>query len=532
MSYDQHHQISGTFIQHLINQGFSRHRPVAHFDDFEVSELDLTRLKLNVGWFVPFIVPRHLASADDITSTQISKFWRDVERHLRGHQKIKIIVVDGYAHLSEHDPSRVEFEEKGVVIWDKRVMRTITHVDDPHAKFKLISKGLLDVVGRGPLSPYVSGRPALGGRFFGRSTHLRHILSSESNCTILGNRRIGKTSLLKEIKERLKLRGYRTAEVYGATVRSNVDFVTQLLNELGEYRNAQQVVKNKYHATSLPRWIKHIATKDPVAVFVDELDHILELDAQQGHVLTHMLREIFESNAHCRIFFAGFRRVMSERQNLGSPLFNFTRPIELQGFSREETYEMVVKPLSHLGIDVEHSDLPTHIYLTTAGQPEHIQIFCAELISFYEENNRIPQAEDLVRRVMDSTEYKQKVRGAFLSNTNSYEELLCYLLIAEAESSGQHQWYEFGPLDVNRVLKTVGKVIPLRDIMSLSANLMVSGIIQRVPGDSIDRYRFSSPLLMEYLSNLDLNFCIEKALEKIQEYDLYVYDTVQEDPDI
>jgi hypothetical protein len=387
-------------------------------------------------------------------------------------------------------------------------------------------------MGRGALSPYISGRPAIGGRFFGRSNYLREILARESNCTILGNRRIGKTSLLKEVKEHLKQRGYRTAEVYGATCSTTEDFVIKLLRELDEFQKAQQVVKSPYNATSLPRWVKQIAVKNPVAVFVDELDHILEFDAQQGYKLIHTLREIFESNAQCRVFFAGFRRVMSERQSLGSPLFNFTKPIELQGFSREETYEMVVKPLAHLGLEVADTDLPIHIYLTTAGHPEHIQICCAELIRFYEENNdQLPKPEELVRRVMDSTEYKQKVMGAFLSNTNPFEELLCYLLLAEAIDSGQHQWYEFGPGDVDRVLKTVGKVIPLREIMSLTANLMVSGIINRVPGERIERYRFTSPLLTEYIANLNLKFCIEKALEKIQKYGTGIYDTMQSDSD-
>lgn len=372
-------------------------------------------------------------------------------------------------------------------------MQSVVGASDLHAKFKLISKGLLDVVGRDALSPYVSGRPAVGGRFFGRSNLLRQILADDSNCTILGNRRIGKTSLLKEIKEHLKLRGYRTAEVYGATCSSTGDFVIKLLKELNEFQKAQQVAKSPYNATSLPRWIKQMAIKDPVAVLVDELDHILEFDAQQGYGLIHTLREIFESNERCRVFFAGFRRVMSERNTLGSPLFNLTRPIDLQGFSREETYEMVVKPLSHLGIDVADTDLPTHIYLTTAGHPEYIQICCAELIRLYEKNDdRLPLPEELFRRVMDSTEYKQKVMGSFLSNTNPFEQLLCYLLMTEARDSGQNQWYEFGPLDVDRLLKTVGKVIPLSGIISITSNLMVSGIITRVPGEYREMQIFQS----------------------------------------
>jgi hypothetical protein len=531
MSSDWHPQTPGTFIQHLMEQGFSRHSPVITFEDFKVYELDMTRLKLNVGFFFPFVVPRQPPGSGRVTPPQVKQFWQFFEEQFRRHRKITVVLLGGRLDAADDDPDLAELAERGVVVWDQRAMQELADVVDHPTKLRLIGQKLVAVLGRVTLSPYVSGRPAIGGRFFGRSTYLRQILPDGSNCTVIGNRRVGKTSLLKEIKERLKLRGYRTAEVYGGTVGSNVDFVVQTLNELGEYRKAQQVLKNKYHVASLPRWIKQMAAKEPVAIFVDELDHILEFDALQNHELIHLLREIFESNSHCRVFFAGFRQVMKEKQSLGSPLFNFTRPVELQGFSREEAFEMVVKPLAHLGIDVTHTDLPRHIYATTAGQPEHIQIFCAELINLYESTGKMPDTVALVNRVRDSADYKQKVMGAFLSNTNPYEELLCYLLMAEAEHSGQHQWYDFGPVDVDRVLRTTGKVIPLRDIMSLLVNLMVSGVIQRVPGESIERYRFSSPMLMSYMSHLNLDFCIQKALDTIHKYDAYVYDTMRDEGD-
>jgi hypothetical protein len=520
MSNEQSHQAPKSFIQQLISQGFHRHRPVQTFEDFEIYELDLTSLKLNVQWFIPFIVPRQPSTAEEVGPEQIKQLWHAVSAQFKQHPKLIIFLLQGNAALPKKNPDMEELREKGVVIWDQKVMQAVAGTSDTQARQKLISNKLVEVVGRGAMSPYVSGRPAVGGRFFGRSTQLRQFLPDDSNCTIIGNRRIGKTSLLKEIKERLKLRGYRTAEIYGATVKSTVDFVIQLLNELGEYRKAQQVTKNNFQVTSLPRWVKHIATEDPVAVFVDELDYILEFDAQQQFNLMHTLRAIFETNSQCRIFFAGFRRVMKEKQDMKSPLFNFTKTIELQGFSREETQDMVIKPMSHLGLDVAKTDLPQQIYHMTAGHPEHIQICCAELVGMYEEQNQIPRPGDLISRVLKSTDYKQKVMGAFLSNTNAFEELVCYLLIKEA--GGPILNYEFSPARIREMLERYGDKVSheAKTVDGVISNLSVSGIIVGVPGS--DNYRFASPMLASYCSVLNIDKSIQDSLKKVEKNpDLY-----------
>jgi ATPase domain predominantly from Archaea len=510
-----------TFVQNLIGHGFSRHRPVTPFEDFELWELDLTQLKLNIHWFVPFIAPRQQLGSGKVTPRQVKQFWQSAEDNIKQRQKITVLLVGGALDAAADDPVLAELAERGVVVWDQRAMKEVAEAADTQSRYKAISLKLVEAVGRGALSPYVSGRPAIGGRFFGRSGHLRQYLADDSNCTIIGNRRIGKTSLLKEMRERLKLRGYRTAEIYGATTGDSLSFVTQLLYELGEYRKAQQVERNNYHINRVPRWIKQMAAEKPVAVFVDELDHILEFDSQQKYGLIHMLRGIFESNAQCRIFFAGFRLVMKEKQSSKSPLFNFTKTVELEGFSREETFEMVTKPLAHLGIDVADTELPKEIYQTTAGHPEHIQICCAELIDLYESTGKLPDTVALVNRVIDSADYKQKVMGAFLSNTNPFEQLVCYLLMKDAGDG--IRTYEFDPAKLRLIINNkVGDGLAGEDkVDGVTTNLVVSGILMKVTG-GVQTFRFASPMLAAYCKGLNLDMSIEKALKEVEKQpDLY-----------
>jgi len=378
------------------------------------------------------------------------------------------------------------------------------------------------------LCPYVSGRPAVGGRFFGR-TNLVRKLSAGSGCfTIVGNRRIGKTSLLKQIREVLKLQNFRTAEVYGANCWSTEDVVWTLLTGLDQFQKAEHVLSEPQRARHLATYVHNIPNHEnrPVAVFVDELDHILEFDSKQKYAVMHLLRETFFGNEFCCIFLAGFRKTTQAMQSIDAAPFNFTKAIELPLFNREETYGMVIKPLTHLGIKIDsNSDLPEVIFRESGGHPELIQIQCTELIQFVEKHKKIPSGDELLSHVINTPEFKQKVHGTFLANTNDFEELVCYLLIDDVERADHPSDYEFGHEDVYRVLRKVDIRNSNSDISGLISNLKSSGIITQVTGRT-EKYRFSAPQLVNYCVGINLKFSIENALERANSSD----DTLWSEP--
>jgi type II secretory pathway predicted ATPase ExeA len=344
---------------------------------------------------------------------------------------------------------------------------------------------------------------------------MKKLVPSTGNFTILGNRRIGKTSLLKEIGERLKFNNVRIGEVYGATKYSTEEVVYRVLQSLDQFRDAEKCLQRpKGVAPAVHGLIEN--DKRSVAVFIDELDRILEFDAKQDWELLNILRETFEGHPSCRVFFAGFRKVMEVQRSMESPLFNFTTPIELPLFTAQETRDMVNKPLERLGVPVATTDLQEVIYRETAGHPELIQIHCTEIIRFVEEHGSVPSGADLLTDVFNNEEFKQKVLGAFLANTNVLEELLCYLLTADADKVGITSEYEFGHQEVNRVLKEVGISLGIRHIDGIIHNLKVSGIISPVVG-AHQKFRFSAPQLANYFIGINLKFCIEHTLERVRE---------------
>jgi len=509
------YQHPGAFITHLAKVGFKKNRPLTSDDEFEIHSLDLTPLKLDTTFFTPFLTSKRLSGQKVVTSDQLAEVFPELDRITKSLRSKIVVLVVGGKLISLDESLREDLGLIGVAVIDRPAIEEVMATQDAEGRATLLSGSLVRFLGREALSPYVSAHPATAGRFFGRSGLLKRIIPSANNFTIVGNRRIGKTSLLEEIKERLKLQNVSTGKVYGATCGSTEDVVYELLRSLGRFREAEKCLHRPKNLASAI----HAALEDdkqPIAVFIDELDRILEFDSKQNWELMDILREAFSDERPCRVFLAGFRKVIEEKQSLASPLFNFTTSIELPLFTRQDAVEMVSTPLERLGISVSNTDLPEAIYRETAGHPELIQMHCAGIIRFVQDNNRVPTGADLLTSVFNDEDYKQRVVGTFLANTNALEELLCYLLTADAERGGDPTEHEFGHQEVNRVLKEVNITLPLRHIDGIIHNLKVSGIISPV-GGAHERFRFSAPQLASYFISLNLKFCIEKALERLRE---------------
>ena len=507
-----------TLIGYMTKCGFKRYGPVNTIDDFEVSNLDLTSLNLDVGIQTPFLVSKRLSGYKIVDSEQLSTILPDLDVLVQSLRRKFVVLVVGGKLLSIDQRLSEDLELIGVAIMDRSTIEKVKDAHDDETRARVLGETLVRYLGRAALSPYVSGRPAIGGRFFGRSSLMKRVVPGVGNFTFVGNRRIGKTSLLKQIKERLKLNNVRTGEVYGGACNSTGDIVFAVLTSLGQIRDVEKCLQR-------PKWLApavHAAVendKRPLALFIDELDRILEFDARQGWEVLHLLRETFEGHAGCRLFCAGFRKVMEASQSLASPTYNFTQLIEVPLFTRQETFEMVTKPLERMGIPVTGTDFPDAIYRETSGHPELIQIHCAAIVRFMEEHKRLPSASELLPGLFSTVEYKLKVMGT-LANTNPLEELLCYLLMSDAERTKPTANYSFKPYDVHRVLTGAGIDLGARDVAAIITNLKVSGIVSLVPGAE-ETYRFTAPRLVDYCLTLNLDVFIEKAIERVRDEALF-----------
>jgi hypothetical protein len=222
--------------------GYKKQRPPTTDDEFEIHWLDITPLKLNASFFTPFLISKRLSGFKTVTADQLHDLFDELDLKTKSlRSEIHVLIIGGKLIIDES--LREDLGLIKVAVIDRPTIESVLATQDPDERAKLISAALVQFLGREALSPYVSGRPAIGGRFFARSSLVKQMVPGAGNYTIMGNRRIGKTSLLKEIRERLKLSNVSTAEVYGATCKSTEDVVYKILSELRRVRDIDRCLQ-------------------------------------------------------------------------------------------------------------------------------------------------------------------------------------------------------------------------------------------------------------------------------------------------
>jgi hypothetical protein len=82
------------------------------------------------------------------------------------------------------------------------------------------------------LCPYVRDIPAREWRFFGRRRELDRLVGSKENFMVIGARRIGKTSLLRQAKLELEKEGYETVFVDAQTCIGERELTHAIMKEV------------------------------------------------------------------------------------------------------------------------------------------------------------------------------------------------------------------------------------------------------------------------------------------------------------
>jgi hypothetical protein len=522
-------QPPGAFVKFLSDSGLRRIGPVeALGGDFEIHYLDLTSFKLMAGYRVPFVISRRLSGHKTINAIEIESAVDDLLLNLRSVDRdFAVLAVGGRVPVIS-EGLRKRMRKDFVAVLDASAIEVIMpdknrdrrdDARDKHRRDCALVQSIANCLGRSALSPYRPGTPVSGERFFGRADEVKEAMQNRraaGNFTYMGSRRIGKTSLLREIRRQIEAQdpeSVRIADIYGSTYKTTQEVLSGILHQVFTQTEADRFMLDPAITQNFPQVI-HSAAKTRklrIAVFVDELDELLERDLGSGGELLKILRATFQNQDQCRIFFAGFRRVMAEATQQRSELFNFTEKRRLRGLSRDETREMIENPLTLLGVDV-HDDHVAIVYGETKGHPELIQIYCSTLLKMREEMGSTPEAIELVRNVVNSDSFRQRIFGTFMSNANSFEELLTYLFITEMRNQSQSvEEFVFSLPEADEALKKVNVELDTADIDGLLTNLSMISITEEVDGRQ-DCYRFAFPALISYIESRDLEFLTRKAL--------------------
>jgi hypothetical protein len=375
------------------------------------------------------------------------------------------------------------------------------------------------------LSPYETRAPVTGSRFFGREHEIARILSNpDTNHAILGIRRIGKTSLLREI-ERLLLereissrptneksspeRPLQDKVVYleCSDLLSTDDYIREVVRKLNP-RELPRLEMQKY-VFFFPNFLERMSKqfKSKIIFLLDEVDNLVIM--QRGDwELFRMLRASSNKGA-CQYIIAGFREAMREQYMLDSPFYNFCQEIRLSEFTRQQARHLIVTPMENLRVRIRNEEeVVGRIYEETAGHPNLIQYYCLILLRKLDQTGAREIGPESLIDVYSDEGFSSHLLTSFMQNTENREKALVYAILMSADEAGT-QGYTQEQMD--NILTRSSLLLSQKTIDEACNVLTLAGVMHRKGWE----FYFTSPVFTKVLKQTyDLHYLFRKLKEE------------------
>ncbi|MEO0771092.1 MAG: ATP-binding protein, partial [Cyanobacteria bacterium J06649_4] len=244
------------------------------------------------------------------------------------------------------------------------------------------------------LNPYIAGNPVGGGdAFVGRIDVLREVVRTlrnpnEDALLLYGQRRIGKTSVLQELKCRLSSEGSYFPVYFDLQDQASLPFRV-LLTELSICireelsLNIPDLTEENYEAefknVFLPSVIEQLPEDSSVVLLFDEFDVLDHPKKEQSSAAFFpYLRQLLSSFSQRLQFVFVIGRRPDDLTNLTTSLFKATRSYPVSLLSREDCIQLI--KLSEANKSLMWSDAATNkVYNLTGGHPFLTQQLCQEI---------------------------------------------------------------------------------------------------------------------------------------------------------
>ncbi|MCP4166808.1 MAG: AAA family ATPase [Chloroflexi bacterium] len=254
-------------------------------------------------------------------------------------------------------------------------------------------------------NPYVAGPPIREARmFYGRAALLADIESAlyKNSIMIHGERRIGKTSLLYQIEERLQakqdakvwfipiyvdLEGAPEAEFFHRLMEGVVEATEQEIAGMAtsdRLRYDAQISGDDYSDRDFRRdlrdiieYLRVVGPRQPRLIFLlDEADILNSFDALTQQQLRRILQDAFAQNVGAVV--AGVN-ISKAWDRLESPWYNMFVETELVAFGRQDAERLMREPVE--GFYDWDEDAIHYVWAQSQGRPHRIQQICLEAVN-------------------------------------------------------------------------------------------------------------------------------------------------------
>lgn len=272
--------------------------------------------------------------------------------------------------------------------------------------------------------------------FYGRGDARRRIMSHDDESHfVFGGRRLGKTSLLKNIEEELSARSPSRVTIYldlsGKDLRNPEHIWKHLATVLAETIVTLKRTKTGDTIRSrIKSWITERSNRY-VLLLLDEADEFLEADQRENsyRVLRQFRELMTQTDRRLKVVFTGLHNVQRASRNPNTPLAHLGRPIQIgpmfPNLDRQDQpviENLIRQPLESLGFRFAHPDDITHIAMETNYYPALAQQFCKELLRYLRENAVLSSGEgpphiipsETIQAVFYAEETRDRLQNIFL----------------------------------------------------------------------------------------------------------------------
>jgi Cdc6-like AAA superfamily ATPase len=287
-------------------------------------------------------------------------------------------------------------------------------------------------------NPYVYGSPVEGSEFLGRQEELEQLLQAvtkpiKQDTFIVGERRAGKTSMLKALERQLQLPFVPVLLTLTEPESNTTEVLNYILRQIVQRLITQKLLDTEWHTThhySYPDFIDKVyevlqAVQQKLAhitiiLLLDEADALLNisdelqtsialerlrgLEGQKGERVQKILRAALQSSKvgdRLRAVVAGTTDFSAYIVEYSSPFFNHFRFMYLKPLNSQEIRVLIEKPASRLGYTYT-SDAIQRIVALSGSLPYYCQALCYE--AFASAQRR--QTQSISNKDVDAAEEK------------------------------------------------------------------------------------------------------------------------------
>ncbi|MBI1762301.1 MAG: hypothetical protein HYR56_12785 [Acidobacteria bacterium] len=235
--------------------------------------------------------------------------------------------------------------------------------------------------------------------FYGRIQERKSIMSPTGTGFVYGGRRLGKTTLLRDVERNFhdpaqgRIAVFLDLEGENIGTQRQLDDLWLLLGE--EFKRHKVVSGGHDNPTTLLdqvcQWLDGNQQRR-ILVLLDQADRFLEADEKEQFVRASRVRGVMEKTGRrFKFVFAGVHNIPRMTRIPDHPLAQFGTPISigpLLGHEAQEARRLIEEPLAALGYTFESPDLVRRILWRTNYYPSLIQHYCYHLLKYLTNSNR------------------------------------------------------------------------------------------------------------------------------------------------